>query len=135
MRGLWGDLDFLEDGLGPKPKLKDTQFADYHGHGWNFRAVYKRDRHGHLLDKDGKRVSDRDPAKFRQGGAPVLRARRCRHALHGLPFLPGLHGNGHDHGEVAKAVEIHCQDCHGTPIDYPTLRTTGPAAPPRAATT
>ncbi len=30
--------------------LKDTQFADYHGHGWNFRAVFKRDRKGNLLD-------------------------------------------------------------------------------------
>ena len=35
------------------PKLKDTQFADYHGHGWNFRAVFKRDRDGNLLDAEG----------------------------------------------------------------------------------
>ena len=30
---------------------KHTQFADFHGHGWVFRAVYKRDRKGNLLDK------------------------------------------------------------------------------------
>ncbi len=29
---------------------KQTQFADFHSHGWVFRAVYKRDRKGNLLD-------------------------------------------------------------------------------------
>jgi hypothetical protein len=32
--------------------------------------------------------------------------------------------------EVASAVEIGCVDCHGTADEYPTLRTSGPAAPP-----
>ena len=49
------------------PKLKDTQFADYHGHGWNFRAVFKRDRKGTLLDKDGKRGRRRRPAEVQEG--------------------------------------------------------------------
>ena len=29
-------------------KLKTTQFADFHSHGWLFRAVYARDRQGTL---------------------------------------------------------------------------------------
>ena len=45
-RGLWGDLDFLEKVAELNPKLKHTQFADYHGHGWIFRAVFKKDRQG-----------------------------------------------------------------------------------------
>ena len=49
-RGLWGNLDFLEKVAELNPKLKDTQFADYHGHGWVFRAVFKNDRQGNLLD-------------------------------------------------------------------------------------
>ncbi|HET9679372.1 MAG TPA: hypothetical protein VFP95_02285, partial [Gammaproteobacteria bacterium] len=49
-RGLWGDLEFLGKVADLNPKLNDTQFADYHGHGWIFRAVFKRDRKGHLLN-------------------------------------------------------------------------------------
>ena len=33
-------------------------------------------------------------------------------------------------GEVANAVEIGCKDCHGTVGAFPTLKTSGPAAPP-----
>ena len=52
----------------------DTQFADYHGHGWNFRAVFKRDREGNLLDAEGKIVAPDDPEKFRRDGrGPVRR--------------------------------------------------------------
>jgi len=41
------------------------------------------------------------------------------------------HGNGLIYGEVANAIEIGCKDCHGTADAYPTLRTSGPAAPPK----
>ncbi len=46
------------------PKLKHTQFADYHGHGWIFRAVFKHDRKGNLLDLDDNIISHDDPQKF-----------------------------------------------------------------------
>ena len=45
-------------------------------------------------------------------------------------FAGDSHGNGYIYGEVADAVEIDCVDCHGTVDNYPTLRTSGPAAPP-----
>jgi hypothetical protein len=45
-------------------------------------------------------------------------------------FEQDSHGNGLIYGEVANAIEITCKDCHGTPDAYPTLRTSGPAAPP-----
>ncbi|MEO1729734.1 MAG: hypothetical protein AAFR64_03240, partial [Pseudomonadota bacterium] len=48
-RGKWSDLDFLRNVYDLNPELKDTQFADYHGHGWNFRGIFKRDREGNLL--------------------------------------------------------------------------------------
>ena len=66
IRGKWSDPEFLKNVSSLNPQLKDTQFADYHGHGWNFRAVFKRDRHGTLLDKDGKPVADDDPQKFQK---------------------------------------------------------------------
>ncbi|MBW8911478.1 MAG: hypothetical protein JF564_06255, partial [Sphingomonas sp.] len=63
--GKWSDLNFVRNVFDDvNPKAKDTQFADYHGHGWNFRAIYKRDREGNLLDGAGKIVSADDPEKF-----------------------------------------------------------------------
>jgi hypothetical protein len=130
IRGSWGDPEFLKDVSKLNPTLKDTQFADYHGHGWNFRAVFKRDRKGALLDKDGRTVADDDPEKFRK--AVHLTSIHLDKGLHCVDchFAQDSHGNGHIYGEVAAAVEIDCVDCHGTADKYPTLRTSGPAARP-----
>ncbi len=57
-RGLWGDPAFLERVWELNPQLKHTQFADFHGHGWVFRAVYKKDRRGNFLDHEGKIIED-----------------------------------------------------------------------------
>ncbi len=130
MRGLWGDKDFLKQVADKNPEMKDTQFADYHGHGWNFRAVYKRDREGHLLDAKGQRVGDNDPEKFRK--AVHLSSIHLDKGMHCVDchFSQDSHGNGHIYGEVAQAVEVDCADCHGTASRYPDLKTTGPSAPP-----
>ncbi|HUL92109.1 MAG TPA: hypothetical protein VLV56_07140 [Burkholderiales bacterium] len=129
-RGNWGDPAFLKDVSRLNPQLKDTQFADYHGHGWNFRAVYKRDRKGTLLDAEGKAVSDDDPRKFAK--AVHLTSIHLDLGMHCVDchFAQDAHGNGHIYGEVAAAIEIDCADCHGTSDRYPTLRTSGPAARP-----
>ncbi len=144
-RGKWGDLEFVRNVYDLNPKLKDTQFADYHGHGWNFRAIFKRDREGNLLDAEGKIVDPDDPEKWRKEGegkfvpAGVNPGKAVHmmdiHAEVGLQcadchFEQDSHGNGLIYGEVANAIEITCKDCHGTPDAYPTLRTSGPAAPP-----
>ncbi len=127
--GKWGDPEFLKDVSKLNPQLKDTQFADYHGHGWNFRAIFKRDRHGTLLDKDGKPVSDDDPQKFKK--SVHMASIHLEVGMHCVDchFSQDSHGNGHMYGEVAAAIEIECQDCHGTVDRYPTLFTSGPAAP------
>jgi len=51
--GLWRDVEFLRNVYDLNKDNKDTQFADYHGHGWNSRAILKRDRRGDLLDAGG----------------------------------------------------------------------------------
>ena len=81
--------EFLKNVSTLNPQLKDTQFADYHGHGWNFRAVFKRDRKGNLLDKDGKRGRRRRSGEIQEGRAPVVDPRRRRHALRRLPLRAG----------------------------------------------
>ncbi len=145
-RGNWGDPDFLRNVYDLNPELKDTQFADYHSHGWNFRGIFKRDREGNLLDADGKIVANDDPEKWRKKGEPKFVEPGTNpgkavhlmdiHAEKGLQcadchFAQDSHGNGLIYGEVANAVEIGCKDCHGTADAYPTLRTSGPAARPK----
>jgi hypothetical protein len=144
-KGNWSDLDFLRNVYDLNAKLKDTQFADYHGHGWNFRAIFKRDREGNLLDADGNIVDPDDPEKWRREGEgkfvpPGVNPGKAVHMMDihaekGMQcadchFEQDSHGNGLIYGEVANAIEITCKDCHGTPDAYPTLRTSGPAAPP-----
>jgi len=127
-RGKWADLDFLKKVWETNPQMKDTQFADYHGHGWNFRAVFKRDRAGNLLDAVGKKVGDDDPKKFEK--SVHLSSVHVDVGMHCVDchFSQDNHGSGHIHGEVAAAVEVDCQDCHGTAQQYPNLFTSGPAA-------
>ncbi len=130
VRGLWSDPDFLKDVSRLNPELNNTQFADYHGHGWNFRAVFKKDRKGNLLDADGTVVEPEDPDKFSK--AVHMSSIHLDVGMHCVDchFSQDNHGNGHIYGEVANAVEIDCVDCHGTASSYPTLKTSGPAAPP-----
>ena len=128
-RGLWGDLEFLKNVTDLNPDLKNTQFADYHGHGWNFRAVFKKDEAGNLLDKVGEIVSHDDPDKFKK--AVHMSSIHLDVGMHCVDchFEQDTHGTGHLYGEVAAAIEITCQDCHGTADKYPSLKTSGPAAP------
>jgi len=146
VRGCWGDEDFMRNVNDLiNPQARNTQFADYHGHGWNFRAIFRRDREGNLLDEDGEIVANDDPERFRREGEgqfvePGTNPGRAVHMMDihaeiGMQcadchFAQDSHGNGLIYGEVASAVEISCVDCHGTADDYPTLRTSGPAAPP-----
>ncbi|MET0240691.1 MAG: multiheme c-type cytochrome [Sphingobium sp.] len=157
VRGKWADVDFLRRVFDDvNPKAKHGQFADYHGHGWNFRGVFKRDRNGNLLDADGNMatygtekshiIDPDDPEKFRKAGSPEFpdvgtqKGKAVHmmdiHAEKGMQcadchFSQDSHGNGFLYGEVANAIEIGCKDCHGTADAWPTLLTSGPAARPQ----
>jgi len=124
-RGLWGDLDFLEKVAELNPKLKNTQFADYHGHGWIFRAVFKKDRRGNLLDLNDKIIPSDAPEKFAKAvhlkDVHLDRGMQCVDCH----FLADVHGNGNLYGEPRAATTIECIDCHGTIEQRPTLITSG----------
>lgn len=146
-RGLWADTEFLREVYDRvNPLARHTQFADYHGHGWNFRAIFRRDREGNLVDADGRVIPEGDPDTFRRDGEGLFvqpgtnpgRAVHMMdiHAERGLQcadchFSRDAHGNGFIYGEVANAIEISCRDCHGTAREYANLRTSNVAAPPR----
>jgi hypothetical protein len=129
LKGKWSDGKFLENLTDLNPKLKQTQFADYHSHGWVFRAVYKHDRKGTLLDAKDNPVAYDDPEKFKK--AVHLKDIHLEKGMHctDCHFEQDMHGNGKIYGEARAAVEIECVDCHGTTTKYATLKTSGPAAP------
>jgi hypothetical protein len=130
-RGLWSDSDFLAKLGTPEfnRQLKQTQFADFHGHGWVFRAVYKRDRKGNLLDSEDRIVADSDQDKFQK--AVHLQDIHLEKGMHctDCHFEQDNHGNGKLYGETRNAVEIDCVDCHGTIAKKSTLRSSAAAAP------
>src|SRR6267154_4956186 len=124
-RGLWSDKDFLDRVAELNPELRHTQFADYHGHGWVFRAVFKHDRKGNLLDLDDNKIDHRDPQKF----AKAVHLKDV-HLANGMQcvdchFLADVHGNGKLYGEPRAATTIECIDCHGTIQQRPNLITSG----------
>ena len=130
-RGLWGENKFLGQTGSPEfnAKLKTTQFADFHGHGWVFRGVYNHDRKGNWLDKDGQPIAFDDPQRFQKAvhlaDIHLEKGMQCADCH----FAQDNHGNGKIYGEPRAAVEIDCVDCHGTIRQKATLITSGPAAP------
>ncbi|MEY2439712.1 MAG: hypothetical protein QOI34_1097 [Verrucomicrobiota bacterium] len=124
-RGLWGDKDFLDRVAELNPRLKNTQFADYHGHGWVFRAVFKHDRKGNLLDLADEKIGHNDPQKFAKAvhlkDVHLARGMQCGDCHFDLD----VHGNGMLYGEPRNATTITCIDCHGTIAQRPTLITSG----------
>jgi len=131
VRGKWSDPDFLAKTGTPEfnAQLKNTQFADFHGHGWVYRAVFKRDRKGNLLDPEDNKVAPDDTGKFKK--AVHLQDIHLEKGMHcsDCHFAQDSHGNGKIYGETRNAVEVDCIDCHGTIQKKATLRTSAAAAP------
>ncbi|MBV9209409.1 MAG: hypothetical protein JOZ52_02205, partial [Acidobacteria bacterium] len=116
LRGKWSDEEFLNQ-TGTKEfnrQLKRTQFADFHGHGWVFRAVYKKNRKGDLLDANNNVVSPDDPDKFSK--AVHLQDIHLEKGMHcaDCHFRQDSHGNGYLYNEPRAAIEVGCIDCHGS---------------------
>jgi hypothetical protein len=130
LRGLWSGLEFLERTGTPEfnSQLKNTQFGDFHSHGWLFRKVFKRDRKGNLLDADDKLVSSEDPDKFKK--AVHLNDIHLEKGMHCVDchFRQDSHGDGNLYNEPRAAIEISCEDCHGSIRNRANLFTSGPAA-------
>ncbi len=136
VRGNWGDPEFLANIRDLNPQLQHTQFADFHGHGWVYRAVYKKNRQGKLLDWRGAPIGEVTNEKLQQAmippslqekilgkkrdGAPVhmmdIHMERGMHCAD-CHFYQDSHGNTKLYGEVRAAIEIQCIDCHGKPTE------------------
>jgi hypothetical protein len=148
VRGLWSNPQFLENLIDLNSSTRHTQFGDFHGHGWVFRAVFKKDREGNMLDYLGRVIPDPNNTLLqaamapptaeekasgkRRDGVPVhLMDIHLEKGMHCVDchFNQDNHGNTKLYGEVRAAIEIQCTDCHGTATERAKLTTTGPAAP------
>lgn len=143
VRGLWRDVSFLKD-VGTREfnrQLKRTQMADFHGHGWIYRYVFRRDRKGNLLDRSGKILDPNDPDLFARDEKNPDEFKKVVHlkdihlekGMHCVDchFRQDVHGDGNLYNEPRAAVEISCTDCHGSiqqRADERGFRTTGFAA-------
>jgi hypothetical protein len=139
LRGKWRSVEFLKSLRDQvNPQLKKNQFADFNGHGWVFRNIFKLDRKGNYLDADGNIVKDVTADKLKRAvegttedpankGLPVhLKDIHLEKGMHCVDchFKQDNHGDGKLYGEVRNAIEIDCADCHGTIAKKadPTLR-------------
>ena len=129
LRGKWSSVKFLKSLRDEvNPMLKHNQFADFNGHGWIYRNVFKTDRKGNYLDANGNRVEDITAEKLKMAvegrtddpaskGLPVhlkdIHAEKGMHCVD-CHFKQDNHGDGKIYGEVRNAIEIDCVDCHGT---------------------
>jgi hypothetical protein len=129
LRGLWGDPEFLANVTDLNPKLEQTRFGDFHGHGWVFRAVYKRDRKGRLLDAEGEAIPEDAPNKLES--AVHLKDIHLEKGMHCVDchFKQDNHGDGRLYNEPRAAIEIACVDCHGTRDGLANLQPSGFASP------
>ena len=170
-RAKTADPKFLQAVSELNPSLRKSYFADFHAHGWVFKAVFKKDREGNYLDHFGNVIPDpsaqqrqvaidqsletqklhrnRDQladvrlleASLResQKGNPVhlldIHLEKGMHCVD-CHFVQDVHGNTKLYGEVRAAIEIRCEDCHGTTEKravqtekgIPRMHTSGPAA-------
>jgi hypothetical protein len=133
-RGLWSNPEFLANVRDLNPHLKHTQFADFHGHGWVYRAVYKKDRNGRYLDHRGVVIDNvgtqelmdacKVPERLQEHRRAEMPNRRAE--LRKQPGEAGStrpltgHGSPDRDGTPVHLMDIHlergmhCVDCHFT---------------------
>ncbi len=132
-RGHWSDPEFLANVTDLNPHLQHTQFADFHGHGWVYRAVFKKNRDGALLDWRNETLGNVENEQLQRSVEPTSDTEKahgkCRpdapvhlmdiHMEKGMHctdchYYQDGHGNTKLYSEVRAAIEIQCIDCHGT---------------------
>ncbi|MDA0809877.1 MAG: hypothetical protein O2983_08980 [Planctomycetota bacterium] len=130
---LTSDHEFLADIIDLNPQLQHT-LADFHGHGWNYRAVFKKDRQGTLMTHEGKELHNvtpqqkmlavkvpevvkeqfrnRDYAHVAEDGYPVNEQERDR-VLRVESALRQMRENTPVHMlDIHLEMGMHCVDCH-----------------------
>lgn len=113
-RGKWRDPEFLAESSRLNNAADKTQFADFHGHGWMFRAVFKKASDGTLLDKFGNRIPDAD-ARARQLAVKIPEHVKelYRNVVWSDPVSrERLKARERELNELRRDVPVHLMDIH-----------------------
>ncbi len=140
VKGNWSDPAFLDQVSELNTQTKHSQFADFHGHGWIYHAVWKLNRQGQFLDAKDNIIPHVENEQLQAGMNPKTRGQdgvpvhmldiHLELGMHCIDchFVQDCHGNTKLQMEVRAGVEIQCTDCHGTVTEYAKLKTSGPAS-------
>ncbi|MDB5306514.1 MAG: repeat protein [Gemmataceae bacterium] len=121
-RGNLSDPAFVADMVQLNPHMAKQQVGDFHSHGWAFRAVFKKDRRGSLLDHAGQVVGPPSAEKLTAATSWPNAAREFhqknrfddpRAARQAETKLDACRGGTPVHlMDIHMEKGMHCVDCH-----------------------
>ena len=128
VRSNLADPEFVADSAeNLNSQLEHQQLADFHGHGWLFRAVFKRDKKGHMVDHAGHHIEHAENADLQRAIAYPEKVRDVyRNRDHydpatsqsirdGLTEVEKAHKGTPVHMlDIHLEKGMHCIDCHFT---------------------
>lgn len=131
IRGNWSDPEFLENIDSLNPQMNKAQFASFNGHGWVFRAVFKKDREGIMTDHFGTKIPNVTPGHLAKAVEFPCKAKSFHKTLaeewdktpEKIPDVKHLVAceaklNSDRAGQPVHLMDIHlekgmhCVDCH-----------------------
>jgi hypothetical protein len=121
-RSNLSDPDFTANLVDLNPHMRRQQFGDFHSHGWAFRAVFKKDRTGHMIDHEGADVGPPTPKKLAKAMHFPNEAREFHRDYRFADPAAARHAenklNATRDGTPVHLMDIHmekgmhCVDCH-----------------------
>ena len=99
------DPNFVNDIVRLNLQMDKAQFADFHSHGWVFRAVFKKDREGNLVDHYGNPVGPTTPQQLMTATDWPNKARKFHEET---KFNDPVTGPA-----AARAAETKLDECRG----------------------
>jgi LVIVD repeat len=122
LRGNWNELPFLERLYDMNPQTQHNFFSDFHGHGWVYRAVFKQDRKGRILDYFNNPIGDFNaanriigvnmPVEIRELYRNYLKKSPEQRAAEEKKLVAKRHGIAHHLLDIHMEKGMHCVDCH-----------------------
>ncbi|MCI0700821.1 MAG: hypothetical protein L0241_07045 [Planctomycetia bacterium] len=126
-RGNLSDPEFVAELSQLNPHLSKIHFADFHSHGWAFRAVFKKDRKGNYIDHKGAFVGPPTAEKLKTAVDWPMKAKKFHQDIRYPDPVTGPKqardaetklNDSCRNGQPVHLMDIHmekgmhCIDCH-----------------------
>ncbi|HKB40241.1 MAG TPA: cytochrome c3 family protein, partial [Gemmataceae bacterium] len=122
LRGNWSDPEFLATLYDKNPETEHNYFGDFHSHGWVFRAVFRQDKKGNMLDYYGDKLKDFNAASRIAGMNIPVEIKELYHNYNKKTPAQRVaeekkvamkrHGVAHHLLDIHMEKGMHCVDCH-----------------------